>query len=67
MEITDAKKKMETYLAQEEAKINDLGSALPGYVNPNVRLEILNESTEEYEFGWVIYYNSAEFVAIDHF
>ncbi len=42
--------------------MNNFGSALPGYVNPSVNLQILAEITGEYDFGWVFYYNSAKFI-----
>jgi len=62
MKIEEAIHIAKTYLAKSETKMNNLGSALPNYVNPNIKLQILSESTKEYDFGWVFYYNSAKFI-----
>ena len=62
MEITKAIEIAKKYLSSEEVEMNNFGSALPGYVNPNTTLEILHEYTEEYEFGWVLVYNSAKYI-----
>jgi hypothetical protein len=51
---------VENYLRDAEARINAFGSALPGHVNRNTRLQILKDQIEEYEFGWVFHYNTAE-------
>ncbi len=61
MKYEEAVEKVEGYLAIAESKMNTFGSALPDYVNPNIKLQILNDSTEEHDFGWVFYYNSAKF------
>ena len=53
---------VEKYLRNSEAEINDFGSALPGYVNPNIKLQILKDEIEEHEFGWVFHYNSARHI-----
>jgi len=44
-----------------EAQMKSFGSALPGYSNcPTHHLVITNE--EEYDFGWVYYYDTEEYV-----
>ena len=60
MNIKEATAKIESYLASAEERMNTFGSALPGYVDPQVKLQIVK--TEEYEFGWVFYYDNAEFL-----
>ncbi|MDE3896011.1 MULTISPECIES: YrhB domain-containing protein [Vibrio] len=67
MEYTEAVKKVESYLKCEETKMNSFGSALPNYVNPNIRLKIQDNETEEYDFGWVFYYNTEEFIKAGDF
>ena len=62
MNIKSAIELVEEYLSEQEENINSFGSALPGYVNPNIKLLILSNKTEEYEFGWVFYYNSAKYI-----
>ncbi len=62
MEKEQAQSLVEEYLRKSEVEINNFGSALPGYVNPNIKLIILNEITEEHEFGWVFYYNSVKYL-----
>ena len=62
MEIAEAIEIVEKYLAVEAEEMNNFGSALPGYVNPNIELQILHDYTEEYDFGWVFYYNSAKYI-----
>ena len=62
MNIKQAISLVEEYLLNSQEEINSLGSALPGYVNPNIKLEILNDKIEEHEFGWVFYYNSKKFI-----
>ena len=62
MEIAEAVEIVEKYLSRQAVEMNNFGSALPGYVNPDVKLQILAKSTEEYDFGWVFYYNSAQFI-----
>ena len=64
MEIVEAIEIVEKYLSRQALEMNNFGSTLPGYVNPNINLQILAESTEEYDFGWVFYYNSAKFIQI---
>ena len=67
MEITKAIEIVKEYLSAEEVEMNNFGSALPGYVNPNTKLEILHDYTEEYDFGWVFYYNSAKYIETDDY
>ena len=62
MKIEEAIKKVEEHLAEAETIMNNFGSALPGYVNPNIKLKILNDITKEYNFGWVFYYNTTKFI-----
>jgi hypothetical protein len=62
MEIAEAIEIVEKYLSVEAQEMNNFGSALPGYVNPNIKLQILHDYTEEYDFGWVFYYNSAKYI-----
>ena len=62
MEIAEAVEIVVKYLDRQEIEINNFGSGLPGYVNPNVKLRILAECTEEHDFGWVFYYSSARFI-----
>ena len=42
---------VENYLRDAEAQINEFGSALPGHVDRNTRLQILKDQIEDYEFG----------------
>jgi hypothetical protein len=60
MDITEAIEIVKQYLSAEELEMNNFGSALPGYVNPKTKLEILHDDTEEYDFGWVFFYDSAK-------
>ncbi len=62
MEIEEAIEIVEEHLSEEAAEINDFGSALPGYVNRNVKLQILPEFTEEHDFGWVFYYDTTKYI-----
>lgn len=62
MKIAEAINIIEKYLLAEEEEINSFGSALPGYVNPNVKLQILHDHTKEYDFGWVFFYNSVKYI-----
>lgn len=62
MKIEEAKALVEDYLRKSEIEINNFGSSLPNYKNPNIKLRIINEETEEHDFGWVFYYNSEEFL-----
>lgn len=67
MNIEEAKAIVENHLSKEEEKINNFGSALPGYENPNIKLEIISDMTEAHEFGWVFYYNSAKYIETGDF
>ena len=67
MEIAEAVEIVEKYLSGQAVEMNNFGSALAGYVNPKVKLQILAESTEEYDFGWIFYYNSAKFIETGDF
>lgn len=58
---------VERYLRKSETEMNNFGSALPGFVNPNTKLHILNDITEEHEFGWAFYYNSAKYIETEDF
>lgn len=62
MKVQEAIEKVEAFLAQAETTMNGFGSSLPGYVNPNITLQIFSDRTEEHDFGWVFYYNSAKFI-----
>jgi len=62
MEIAEAVEIVRKYLNRQAVEMKNFGSCLLGYVNPNVKLEILAEGTEEYDFGWVFYYDSAKFI-----
>ena len=62
MEIAEAIEIVEKYLSVEAKEMNNFGSALPGHVNPNIKLQILHDYTEEYDFGWVFFYNSAKYI-----
>jgi len=67
MKFTEAVKKVERYIKGEESKMNSFGSALPNYVNPNIKLKIQDNCTEEHEFGWVFYYNSEKYIETGDF
>jgi hypothetical protein len=67
VELEQAIALVEAYLRESEARINDFGSALPGYVNPNIKLQLLSEQTEEYDFGWVFHYDSADHIQTGEF
>ena len=62
MNIEEAKNLVEAYLRKSEEEINKFGSALPDHENLNIKLVILEDKIEEYEFGWVFYYNSEMFI-----
>lgn len=62
MELTEAIEIVNKYLLAIEVEMNNFGSALPGYKNPNIKLEICHDYTEEHDFGWVFFYNTAEFI-----
>ena len=51
------------YLKWAEEEMNAFGSALPGYDDqPKYHLIILEDQTQEYDFGWVFSYNSREYI-----
>jgi hypothetical protein len=62
MEIAEAIETVEKYLSAEAVEMNNFGSALPGYVNPKIKLQILHDHTEEHDFGWVFFYNSTKYI-----
>ena len=62
MNLEEAVFLVEQYLRRSEIEMNDFGSALPGHLNPGTQLQIIDDQTEEYEFGWVFYYNSARYI-----
>ena len=67
MKLEQAISLVKKYLLDSETEINNFGSALPDYVNPNIKLQILNDKTEEHEFGWVFYYDSAKYIETEDF
>ena len=67
MKLEQAIALVEEYLRDSEAEINDFGSALPGYVNPNIKLQIVKDAIEEHEFGWVFRYDSARHIETGDF
>ena len=62
MTYEEAVQAIEQHLVQEAQKMNSIGSALPNYVNPKVELQIIHESTETHDFGWVFFYNSKKYI-----
>jgi hypothetical protein len=51
------------HIKKMENEMNAFGSALPGYADrPKSHLMILDEYTQEHEFGWVFFYNTREYV-----
>ena len=62
MTYEEAVRAIQEHLIQEAEKINSFGSALPDYVNPKVELQIIHESTETHDFGWVFFYNSKKYI-----
>ena len=61
IDLSTARERVKDYLLRMERQMNALGSALPGYKNPNHRLVILKEY--DYDFGWVFSYNTEQYVA----
>lgn len=61
-ELNQATSMVKEYLRKSETEMNNFGSALPDYENPNIKLAILDEETQEHEFGWVFFYNSVKFI-----
>lgn len=62
MELNQATAMVMDYLRRTERELNNFGSALPNYKNPNIKLAIQEEHTEAHHFGWVFYYNSVKFI-----
>ena len=67
MDFHEALEKVQAHLKESEIEMNAFGSALPGYVDPQIELVILSEYTQEHEFGWVFFYNSAKYIATGDF
>ncbi len=67
IKIEQAINLVKVYLTHAEEESNKMGSGIPNYRNPNTQLAILNEKTEEYEFGWVFYYNSVKYIETGDF
>ena len=50
------------HLARSEEGLNNFGSALPGARDrPRLHLKILDQFTQEHDFGWVFFYSTREF------
>ena len=50
-------------LRKDEEEMNSFGSALPEFKNRSkVHLIILDDETQEHEFGWVFFYDSREHI-----
>jgi len=62
MKIAEAIEIVEKYLSAEALKMDSLSSAFPGDSKQDTRLQILHDYTEEYDFGWVFFYNSAKYI-----
>lgn len=62
IKLEEAIEAVEEYLAANAEEMNVFGSALPGYENPNIRLKILTDRTEEHSFGWIFYYDSSKHI-----
>ena len=67
MKLEQAIALVEKYLRDSEAQINAFGSALPGYINPNIKLQILKDDIEAHEFGWVFHYDPARHIETGDF
>ncbi|MBW2365555.1 MAG: hypothetical protein JRF25_10950 [Deltaproteobacteria bacterium] len=51
------------YLKRAEDEMNAFGSALPGHVDqPKYQLIILDDQTQEHDFGWVFFYTTREYI-----
>ena len=54
---------VQDHLAKQEVEVNSFGSALPGFADkPKLHLVILDEHTQEHDFGWVFFYNTQEYI-----
>jgi len=62
MDIETAKLVVETCLKSSENELNSFGSGLPDYENQNIELVILEDLTQEHDFGWVFFYNSKTYL-----
>src|SRR6185369_13477205 len=61
IDLATARERVGVYLREMEARMDAFGSALPeNQQRPKHQLAIVEE--REYDFGWVIFYNSKEFV-----
>ena len=67
MKLEQAIALVENYLRNAEAQSNAFGSALPGYVNPHSKLQIVKDAIEEHEFGWVFHYDTARHIETGDF
>jgi len=67
MEIAEAIEIVEKYLSAKAVQMNNFGSALPSYVNPNIKLQILHDQTEEHDFGWVFFYDTTKHIENDDY
>ena len=67
MKLEQAIVLVEKYLRDAEAESNAFGSALPGYVNPHIKLQIVKDAIEAHEFGWVFHYDSARHIETGDF
>jgi len=51
------------YLKRAEDEMNSFGSALPGHDDqPKYQLIILDDQTQEHDFGWIFFYNTREYI-----
>lgn len=58
-----ARSLVQAHIEKMEDEMNAFGSGLPDYAErPKLHLMILDEQTREYEFGWVYFYNTREYV-----
>ena len=62
MDIDSAIEIVENLLRKYEKETNSFGCALPDYVNPEIELKIVEDLTQEHEFGWVFFYNSKKYL-----
>ena len=62
MEITEAIEILQKHLSAAEMEMNNFDCARDDHVNQNTKLEILHDQTEEYDFGWVFFYDSAAYI-----
>lgn len=67
MKLEEAISLVEDYLKKSETEMNNFGSARPGYVNSNIKLVIMTDQIQEYEFGWVFLYNSEKYLKTKDF